>query len=303
MHVYGGGLTCIRMSWSTSNAASLPLTSSATTCVSTPTTTREWCLQALVSDGWRCSSYGAKQLIGVCFKALTDDFSSSSRVTDLSGLSLTGTVPGSSLIVKDECDFDSPQSLPSIDSGHSMQTIQHPPSSSRPPPTEAFAPPNLLPPAEASTSASSSAFPALAPGSGSKISHHCKQQHCVFAVDLVFNLLKVLLYFEHWKSCNNPSFYSLLIFSCQLRLVEEQQLHPKHNPPYQWSSAAPHPYGTSSTLLWVHTAAAADPQMKSCMLHWTLLFVPGPVHNELAFQPPISNHPGENISSKVIWIL
>uniref|UniRef100_A0A3B5KI45 Mothers against decapentaplegic homolog n=1 Tax=Takifugu rubripes TaxID=31033 RepID=A0A3B5KI45_TAKRU len=85
---------------------------------------------------------------------------------DLSGLSLTGSVPGSSLIVKDECDFDSPQSLPSIESGHSIQTIQHPPSSSRPPLTEPFAPPNLLPPAEASTSASSSAFPALAPGSG-----------------------------------------------------------------------------------------------------------------------------------------
>lgn len=100
--------------------------------------------------------------------------------SDLSGLSLTGSVPGSSLIVKDECDFDSPQSLPSIESGHSIQTIQHPPSSSRPPPTEPFAHPNLLPPAEASTSASSSAFPALAPGSGSKISHHWKQQHCLF---------------------------------------------------------------------------------------------------------------------------
>lgn len=98
--------------------------------------------------------------------------------TDLSGLSLTGSVPGSSLIVKDECDFDSPQSLPSIESGHSIQTIQHPPSSSRPPPSEPFAHPNLLPPAEASTSASSSAFPALAPGSGRKISHDCKQQHC-----------------------------------------------------------------------------------------------------------------------------
>lgn len=122
------------------------------------------------------------------FPRLTNNFSSSSWVTDLSGLSLTGSVPGSSLIVKDECDFDSPQSLPSIDSGHSMQTIQHPPSSSRPPPTEAFVPPNLLPPAEASTSASSSAFPALAPGPGSKISYHCKQQHCVFAVHLVFNL-------------------------------------------------------------------------------------------------------------------
>lgn len=181
MRACGGGLTCIRTSWSTSNAASLPLTSSVTTCVSTPTTTREWCLPALVSDRWRCSSYGVKHWIGFCLTPLPRAFFSSSRgPTDLSGLSLTGSVPGSSLIVKDECDFDSPQSLPSIESGHSIQTIQHPPSSSRPPPTEPFAPPNLLPPAEASTSASSSAFPALAPGSGRKISQDCKQQHCLF---------------------------------------------------------------------------------------------------------------------------
>lgn len=69
-------------------------------------------------------------------------------------------------MVKDEYDFDGPQSLPSIDGGHSIQTIQHPPSTSHPAPSEPFATPNLLPPAEASTSASSSAFPAISAGSG-----------------------------------------------------------------------------------------------------------------------------------------
>lgn len=72
-------------------------------------------------------------------------------------------------MVKDEYDFDGQQSLPSIEGGHSLQTIQHPPSSSRPPPSESFSTPNLLPPAEDSTSASSSSFPAIAAGSGSKL--------------------------------------------------------------------------------------------------------------------------------------
>uniref|UniRef100_A0A3B4VIW0 Mothers against decapentaplegic homolog n=1 Tax=Seriola dumerili TaxID=41447 RepID=A0A3B4VIW0_SERDU len=88
---------------------------------------------------------------------------------DLSGLTLTSSGPSSALMVKDEYDFDGQQSLPSIEGGHSIQTIQHPPSGSRPAPSESFATPNLLPPAEASTSASTSSFPAIATGSGSKI--------------------------------------------------------------------------------------------------------------------------------------
>uniref|UniRef100_A0A7N6AF72 Mothers against decapentaplegic homolog n=1 Tax=Anabas testudineus TaxID=64144 RepID=A0A7N6AF72_ANATE len=85
---------------------------------------------------------------------------------DLSGLTLTSSGPSSALMVKDEYDFDGQQSLPSIEGGHSIQTIQHPPSGSRPAPSESFATPNLLPPAEASTSASSSSFPTIAAGSG-----------------------------------------------------------------------------------------------------------------------------------------
>uniref|UniRef100_A0A8D3CBC5 Mothers against decapentaplegic homolog n=1 Tax=Scophthalmus maximus TaxID=52904 RepID=A0A8D3CBC5_SCOMX len=86
---------------------------------------------------------------------------------DLSGLTLTGSGSSSGLMVKDEYDFDGQPSLPSIEGGHSLQTIQHPPSGSRPAPSEAFATPNLLPPSEASTSASTSSFPAIAAGSGS----------------------------------------------------------------------------------------------------------------------------------------
>uniref|UniRef100_A0A672J4A7 Mothers against decapentaplegic homolog n=1 Tax=Salarias fasciatus TaxID=181472 RepID=A0A672J4A7_SALFA len=79
---------------------------------------------------------------------------------DLSGLTLTPSGPSSALMVKDEYDFDGPQSLPAIDSSHSLQIMQHPSSSSRPPPPESFVAPNLLPPPEASTSISASAFPA-----------------------------------------------------------------------------------------------------------------------------------------------
>uniref|UniRef100_G3NX88 Mothers against decapentaplegic homolog n=1 Tax=Gasterosteus aculeatus aculeatus TaxID=481459 RepID=G3NX88_GASAC len=89
---------------------------------------------------------------------------------DLSGLTLTSSGPSSgpssAMMVKDEYDFDGPQSLPSIDGGHSIQTIQHPPSVGCPTPSEPFATPNLLPPAEASTSAATSSFPAIAAGSG-----------------------------------------------------------------------------------------------------------------------------------------
>uniref|UniRef100_A0AAQ5Y9S4 Mothers against decapentaplegic homolog n=1 Tax=Amphiprion ocellaris TaxID=80972 RepID=A0AAQ5Y9S4_AMPOC len=85
---------------------------------------------------------------------------------DLSGLTLTSSGPSSALMVKDEYDFDGQQTLPTIEGGHTLQTIQHPPSSSRPTPPESFAAPNLLPPTEASTSASTSSFPAIAAGSG-----------------------------------------------------------------------------------------------------------------------------------------
>lgn len=94
-------------------------------------------------------------------KLQTDLFSS-----DLSGLTLTTSASSSGLMVKDEYDFDGPQSLPSIEGGHCIQTIQHPPAS-HPNASEPFVPSNLLPPTEASTSATASSF-AMAAGSGSK---------------------------------------------------------------------------------------------------------------------------------------
>lgn len=66
-------------------------------------------------------------------------------------------------MVKDEYDYESQQSLPSTE-GH-MQTIQHPPS--RPVAPEPFNAPAMLPPAEGSSSASTSAFSSIAVGSTS----------------------------------------------------------------------------------------------------------------------------------------
>uniref|UniRef100_A0A672LAD3 Mothers against decapentaplegic homolog n=1 Tax=Sinocyclocheilus grahami TaxID=75366 RepID=A0A672LAD3_SINGR len=83
---------------------------------------------------------------------------------DLSGLTLSGP---SGLMVKDEYDYEGQQSLPSSE-GH-MQTIQHPPS--RPMAPEPFNTPVMLPPAEGSGSASTSAFSSIAVGSASTTRH------------------------------------------------------------------------------------------------------------------------------------
>ncbi|XP_016112470.1 mothers against decapentaplegic homolog 4-like [Sinocyclocheilus grahami] len=82
---------------------------------------------------------------------------------DLSGLTLSGSGP-SGLMVKDEYDYEGQQSLPSSE-GH-MQTIQHPPS--RPMAPEPFNTPVMLPPAEGSGSASTSAFSSIAVGSATQ---------------------------------------------------------------------------------------------------------------------------------------
>lgn len=95
-------------------------------------------------------------------------------------------------MVKDEYDFDGPQSLPSIEGGHCIQTIQHPPAS-HPNVSEPFVPSNLLPPTEASTSASTSSF-AMAAGSGSKTSQKVLMQIHLTSVmrdDNIHNLLPV----------------------------------------------------------------------------------------------------------------
>uniref|UniRef100_A0A4W5LK45 Mothers against decapentaplegic homolog n=1 Tax=Hucho hucho TaxID=62062 RepID=A0A4W5LK45_9TELE len=84
---------------------------------------------------------------------------------DLSSLQLTSSAPSLGLMVKDEYDFDGQPPLPTMDGGHSLQTIQHPPSSRGGPPSEPFGTPGLLSPSDAST-ASTSAFPSISVGSG-----------------------------------------------------------------------------------------------------------------------------------------
>ncbi|KAG7259186.1 hypothetical protein CRUP_001707 [Coryphaenoides rupestris] len=148
---------------------------------------------------------------------------------DLSGLTLTSSGPSSGLMVKDEYDFDGPPSLSSLDGVHSLQTIQHPPSGSRPGgPPEPFSSPSLLPLSEASTSSSAAtAFPTIAAVAGNANTN--------------------------WP--RNSSF-----------------------PGSSGGSMPPH-----------HTNGHLQH-------HQPTLPHPGPfwpnVHNDLAFQPPISNHPG-----------
>ncbi|KAL6466316.1 hypothetical protein MHYP_G00264490 [Metynnis hypsauchen] len=88
---------------------------------------------------------------------------------DLSGLTL-GAGPSAGLLVKEE--FEGQPSHSSSEGSHSIQTIQHQPAPSQPaPPTatrpalpDTFSSPTLLPPPDAASSASSSAFPTMAAG-------------------------------------------------------------------------------------------------------------------------------------------
>ncbi|KTF75488.1 hypothetical protein cypCar_00044572 [Cyprinus carpio] len=83
---------------------------------------------------------------------------------DLSVLTLGGPGPSVDALVKDE--FDAQPSHSAADGGHSIQTIQHTASSSAP--HDAFNSPALLPPADSTSSASSSAFTSMAAGPASK---------------------------------------------------------------------------------------------------------------------------------------
>uniref|UniRef100_A0A8C1PMS3 Mothers against decapentaplegic homolog n=1 Tax=Cyprinus carpio TaxID=7962 RepID=A0A8C1PMS3_CYPCA len=121
----------------------------------------------------------------------------------------------SGLMVKDEYDYEGQQSLSGTE-GH-MQTIQHPPSRAVAP--EPFNTPTMLPPAEGSSSASTSAFSSIAVGSTNASSS--------------------------WtRNSNFPP-----------TVPHRENGHLQHHPPMA------HP-----AHFW-------------------------PVHNEIAFQPPISNHP------------
>ena len=134
-------------------------------------------------------------------------------------------------IIKDEYDFDGPHSLPSIKSGHSTQTIQHPASGGRPSPSDPFAAPNLLPPAEASTSATVSSYPAIAAASGSKIQQRLSGYRLG---NMSLNL------------CSFGFFYPP---RCRFKLARKRQFPSQHIPPHQRPPAAPSRGATCGSLL------------------------------------------------------
>ncbi|KAM9455458.1 mothers against decapentaplegic homolog 4a isoform 2-T3 [Clarias gariepinus] len=174
---------------------------------------------------------------------------------DLSGLTLSGT-GSSGLMVKDEYDYDCPSSLPSSE-GH-IQTIQHPPT--RPMPEPAFSSPTLLPSAEGSSSASTSAFSSIPVGSSTQPS-----------------ILS-----------GSRSSEGLLQIASGTGQGTQQNGFPPGN-----SST----YHHNATSTWTRSSSftpSVPPQQNGHIQHHPPMHHPAhywPVHNEIAFQPPISNHP------------
>uniref|UniRef100_A0A8C1PR25 Mothers against decapentaplegic homolog n=1 Tax=Cyprinus carpio TaxID=7962 RepID=A0A8C1PR25_CYPCA len=175
---------------------------------------------------------------------------------DLSGLTLSGSGP-SGLMVKDEYDYEGQQSLSGTE-GH-MQTIQHPPSRAVAP--EPFNTPTMLPPAEGSSSASTSAFSSIAVGSTTQPNSVLSGSHSSDG------LLQIASGTGQGSQQNGfppgqPSTYHHNASSSWTRnsnfpptVPHRENGHLQHHPPMA------HP-----AHFW-------------------------PVHNEIAFQPPISNHP------------
>ncbi|KAG9354978.1 hypothetical protein JZ751_001691 [Albula glossodonta] len=185
---------------------------------------------------------------------------------DLSGLTLTSSGPAG-LMVKDEYEYEGQSSMSNIE-GHSIQTIQHPPST-RAAPSETFSTPALLPPSEASSSASSSAFPSIAVGSASENTGVSLPSPCLALalsisplgrdkarsrtvsplprLPLTTTVSSALLHIDATSTWTRNSSFTP-------NIPHHQNGHLQHHPPM------PHPH------------------------YW-------PVHNEMAFQPPISNHP------------
>ncbi|KAG5834870.1 hypothetical protein ANANG_G00266160 [Anguilla anguilla] len=174
---------------------------------------------------------------------------------DLSGLTINNSVPYG-LTVKDEYDFEGPSSLPSVE-GHAP-TIQHPPSRTAAP--EPFSGPALLPAAEASGSASS-AFSSIAVGSAPQSS----------------GLLS-----------GAPSGEGLLPTASGAGQGSQQNGFP---------AGQPATYHHSANSTWTRSGSFTPniPHHQNGHLqHHPPMPHPGhywPVHNEIAFQPPISNHP------------
>ncbi|XP_077138204.1 mothers against decapentaplegic homolog 4 isoform X2 [Ranitomeya variabilis] len=178
---------------------------------------------------------------------------------DLSGLTIQSTAP-SSLLVKDEYGHDYVEAQQSIaaSDAHSLQTIQHPPSNRSS--SESYSNSSLMASSEPSTPNASS-----------------------------FSSIPV-------PSTSQPT--SLLAASHGEGLLQIASVPPQGTQQNGFN-AQPATYHHNSTTTWTGSRTAPyTPNMShhqnGHLQHHPPMPHPGhywPVHNELAFQPPISNHP------------
>ncbi|KGL92199.1 Mothers against decapentaplegic 4 [Charadrius vociferus] len=186
---------------------------------------------------------------------------------DLSGLTLQSSAP-SSMLVKDEYvhDYEGQPSLSSAE-GHSVQTIQHPPSNRAS--TEPYSTPAMLAPTEASTTSTTN-FPNIPVASTSQPTSILTGSHS----------------------------------DGLLQIASGPQPGTQQN----GFTAQPATYHHNSTTTWTGSRTAAYtptiPHHQNGHLQHHPPMHPGhywPVHNELAFQPPISNHPANTFVLSLIF--
>ncbi|XP_075041628.1 mothers against decapentaplegic homolog 4 isoform X1 [Mixophyes fleayi] len=198
---------------------------------------------------------------------------------DLSGLTLQSTAP-SSLLVKDEYGHDyveGQQSMPSSD-GHSIQTIQHPPSNRSS--SESYSNPSMMVSSEPSTPNASN-FSSIPVPSTTLLNIPKAASNCCFLSS---------------PPSGQPT--SLLAAAHSDGLLQIASVPPQGTQQNGFN-AQPATYHHSSTTTWTGSRTAAyTPNMShhqnGHLQHHPPMPHPGhywPVHNELAFQPPISNHP------------
>ncbi|XP_020666705.1 mothers against decapentaplegic homolog 4 isoform X1 [Pogona vitticeps] len=177
---------------------------------------------------------------------------------DLSGLTLQSSAP-SGMLVKDEYvhEFEGQPSLSAAE-GHSVQTIQHPPSNRAS--TETYSTPAMLAPSESSTTSTTN-FPNIPVASTSQPTSMLPGSHS----------------------------------DGLLQIASGPQPGAQQN----GFAAQPATYHHNSTTTWTGSRTAAytptiPHHQNGHLQHHPPMPHPGhywPVHNELAFQPPISNHP------------
>ncbi|KAG9488369.1 mothers against decapentaplegic homolog 4 isoform X2 [Eleutherodactylus coqui] len=178
---------------------------------------------------------------------------------DLSGLTIQSTAP-SSLLVKDEYGHDYVEGQQSISSsdGHSIQTIQHPPSNRSS--SEGYSNPSLLASSEPSTPNASSFSSIPVPSTS--------QPTSLLAASHGEGLLQIAPVPPQGTQQNG--------FNAQPATYH-------HNSTTTWTGSRPAPY-TPNMSHHQNGHLQHHPPMPHPGHYW-------PVHNELAFQPPISNHP------------